>query len=141
MQLTSFTDYGLRTLMYLAAHPEGRASVKEVAEYYDISRNHLVKVVHRLAQLGHIETSKGKGGGLTLARGTRKVRLGDLITQLEPNMFTAECFNTVTNDCRITQSCQLKHYLSEATLNFIKTMNQYTLADTVHDGLFKPGKK
>ncbi len=131
MQLTSFTDYGLRTLMYLAAHSEELVSVKEIAEYHGISRNHLVKVVHRLSQLKYIETIKGKGGGIRIAEGSIKLRLGDLIVELEPNMNMVECFDAQTNTCRITESCQLKHYLYESTQNFIKTMNKYTLADTV----------
>lgn len=133
MQITRFTDYGLRTLMYVAARSENIASVKEIAEYYGISRNHLVKVVHRLSQLGYIETTKGKGGGLQIAQGAGNLRLGDLISQLEPNMGIAECFDTKTNTCRITGSCQLKHYLFEAMKNFIDTMNKYTLADMVQN--------
>lgn len=131
MQLTRFTDYGLRTLMYVAARAENSASVKEVAEHYGISRNHLVKVVHRLSQLGYIETTKGKGGGIKIAKDAEKLRLGDLIKQLEPNMNMVECFDAKTNTCRITGSCQLKHYLFEATQNFIDTMNRYTLANTM----------
>lgn len=133
MQLTRFTDYGLRTLMYLAARPEEKSSVKEISEHYGISRNHLVKVVHRLSQLGYIETMKGKGGGIKIAQGTEKLRLGDLITQLEPNMNMVECFDAKTNTCRITGSCQLKHYMFEATNSFVDTMNKYTLADTVQN--------
>lgn len=133
MQLTFFTDYGLRTLMYVAACSKNSTSVKEIAEHYDISRNHLVKVVHRLSQLGYIETTKGKGGGIKIAKNTEKLRLGDLIKELEPNMNMVECFDAKTNTCRITGSCQLKHYLFEATQNFIDTMNKYTLADTVQN--------
>mgnify|MGYP006428664883 FL=1 len=131
MQLTSFTDYGLRTLMYLSSRCEDTASVKEVAEYYGISRNHLVKVVHTLSQHGYIETTKGKGGGMKIAAGSQNLRLGDLIMQLEPNMNMVECFDAKNNTCRISANCQLKHYLFEATQNFIHTMNKYTLADTV----------
>jgi Rrf2 family nitric oxide-sensitive transcriptional repressor len=58
MQLTRFTDYGLRCLMYLAARPDDLSSVKEISEYYKISRNHLVKIVHRLSQLGYIEPAR-----------------------------------------------------------------------------------
>lgn len=131
MQLTTFTDYGLRTLMYLASHSASQSSVKEIAEHYDISRNHLVKVVHRLSQLGYIETSKGKGGGIKIAEGATELRLGDLITALEPHMNVVECFDAKTNTCRITESCQLKHYLFEGTQSFIDSMNKYTLADTL----------
>ena len=133
MQLTRFTDYSLLTLMYVAARSENLASVKEVADHYGISRNHLVKVVHRLSQLGYIKTTKGKGGGIKIAKDAENLRLGDLIKQLEPNMNMVECFDAKTNTCRITGSCQLKHYLFEATQDFINTMNKYTLADTMQN--------
>lgn len=131
MQLTSFTDYGLRSLMYLAACTERLSSVKEIADYYGISRNHLVKVTHRLAQLGYIETSKGRGGGIRLARDARKLHLGDLVNAMEPNMNIAECFNRDTNTCLITNTCQLKHCLFEASRAFTDVLNKYTLADVI----------
>lgn len=129
MQLTRFTDYGLRCLMYLAARPNELSSVKEIADHYGISRNHLVKIVHRLSQLGYIETSKGKGGGIRLAPDAHNLRLGDLVLQLEPNMDMVECFNPHTNTCRITDSCRLKHYLFDATRDFIEKLNKYKLSD------------
>ncbi len=133
MQLTSFTDYSLRALMYLASHPDELSSVKQMSEYYGISRNHLVKVVHRLAQLGYVETTKGKGGGVQITKDASQLRLGDLINELEPNMRTVECFNPETNTCNISDTCQLKHYLFDATQSFIETLNKHTLADTVKD--------
>lgn len=133
MQLTRFTDYGLRTLMYATAKKGQITNVKEISERYGISRNHLVKVVHRLSQLGYIETTKGKGGGIKIAKNAENLRLGDLIKELEPNMNVVECFDAKTNTCQITGSCQLKHYLFEATQKFIDTMNKYTLGDTVQN--------
>jgi Rrf2 family nitric oxide-sensitive transcriptional repressor len=131
MQLTVFTDYGLRSLMYLAANPDRLCSVKEIAEHYGISRNHLVKVVHRLAQLEYIASSKGKGGGIKLARDPAALKLGDLVRVLEPNMNVVECFDRETNTCRIVSACQLKHYLSDASQAFIDTLNRHSLADVV----------
>ncbi len=131
MQLTTFTDYGLRSLMYLAAQPEKISSVREIAEHYGISRNHLVKVVHRLAQLGYIASAKGKGGGITLAINPYKLKLGELVRVLEPNMHLVECFNIETNTCKVVNTCQLKHYLYEANSAFIKALDKYTLADAV----------
>lgn len=131
MQLTQFTDYGLRCLMYLAARPDTQASVKEIADYYAISRNHLVKVVHRLAQLGYIESTKGKGGGIRIAPHAHDLRLGDLVATLEPHMFLVECFDASSNTCRITGSCRLKHHLAEAAGDFIQSLNRYRLADTL----------
>lgn len=130
MQITRFTDYSLRALMYLNTHSTRLCTVKEVAEYHSISQNHLVKVVHNLSRLGYVKSIKGKNGGIKITENTDKARLGDLIVQFEPTMNTAECFDPESNTCNLTVSCQLKHYLQEAMMNFINTMNQYTLADT-----------
>lgn len=130
MQLTIFTDYGLRTLMFLVAHQERLCKVREIADHYGVSYNHLVKVVHRLAQLDYIESIKGKGGGIRLAKGAEKHRLGDLVRALEPNMDIVECFNRDTNTCRVSESCHLKHILFEAKQSFVESLNKHTLADT-----------
>lgn len=128
MQLTLFTDYALRSLIYLAAHPGTSSSVKEIAAHYGISRNHLVKVVHKMATLGLIESSKGKGGGIRLAQEPASMRLGDIVRSME-SMEIVECFNRDTNTCRISDVCRLKHILYEASDNFIRTLNQYSLQD------------
>lgn|SRR5690606_17054590 len=133
MQLTTFTDYGLRALMYLAAEPDRLCSVRELAEHYGISRNHLVKVVHKLSQLGYIASTKGKGGGIRLARGPAELKLGDMIRSLEPNMDIVECFDKDTNTCKVTNTCHLKHFLYDANQAFIESLNRHTLADTVPD--------
>lgn len=133
MQLTIFTDYGLRSLMYLAAHPDRRCSVREIAEHYGISRNHLAKIVHRLAQLGYIDSSKGKRGGIKIAQPADALKLGDVVRVLEQNMDIAECFNKDTNTCRIASACQLKHYLFDAKQAFLASLDKHTLADAVRD--------
>ena len=130
MQLTIFTDYGLRCLMFLSANRGRLCSVREIAVYYGISYNHLVKVVHRLAQIGYVESVKGRGGGIRLAPGADAVRLGDLVRALEPGMDIVECFNRDTNTCRITGACRLKHILHDATQAFLDTLNRHTLAET-----------
>jgi Rrf2 family nitric oxide-sensitive transcriptional repressor len=133
MQLTIFTDYGLRSLMFLAAHTDRLCSVREIADHYDVSYNHLVKVVHRLAQLNFIKSVKGKGGGIKLAQLPGAYKIGDLVRALEPGMDLVECFNRDTNTCRIAGSCQLRHILFDAQRAFIATLNQHTLADAVRN--------
>lgn len=141
MQLTIFTDYGLRSLMYLAARTGERCSVREIADHYGISRNHLVKVIHRLARLGYITTAKGRGGGIALTGEPAALRIGDLVRTLEPNMNLVECFNRDTNTCRLVSGCSLKHYLSEANTAFIASLNRYTLADAAaNKELFLPAR-
>lgn len=117
--------------MFLAAHPDRLCSVKEVSEAYGISRHHLVKVVHRLSQLGYIDSSKGKGGGIRLAKAPEKLKLGELVLALEPNMNIVECFDAATNTCRVSGACQLKHYLSDANRAFLSSLDKHTLADTI----------
>lgn len=131
MQITLFSDYGLRTMMWLAQHPGRTNSVREIANHHNISFNHLTKVARRLVELGYVHSTKGKGGGLTLNGDAAGMRLGDLVRALEANMHIAECFDPETNTCRLTQDCQLKHFLYAASSAFIASLNQHTLADCI----------
>ncbi len=131
MQLTQYTDYSLRVLIYLAKKTEGLTTVSEIAEYHGISRNHLVKVIHNLATKGFILTTRGRNGGMRLSRPPSKIILGDVIRNTEPNFDIAECFNTTNNCCVITLNCGLKSIFREAQTGFIKVMDKYTLADAV----------
>ncbi len=131
MQLTQYTDYSLRVLIYLARKTEGLATVSEIADYHDISRNHLVKVIHNLATKGFILTTRGRNGGMVLSRPPAKIILGDVIRNTEPNFDIAECFNNVNNCCVITPNCGLKSIFREAQMGFITAMDKYTLADAM----------
>lgn len=121
--------------MYLAARPDRMSSVREIADHYSISYNHLVKVVHKLSQLGYVASAKGKGGGVRIARPPSEYRLGDLVKTLEPSMNIVECFDAKSNTCLIVRGCQLKHFLSEASQSFISTLNKYTVEDAIRDRL------
>jgi Rrf2 family nitric oxide-sensitive transcriptional repressor len=133
MQFTRFTDYSLRALMYLGVRHDQLSTVKEIAEHYGISQNHLVKVVHNLSLLGYIESTKGKGGGIRLLKQADQINLRDLIVKLEPNLVLVECFDEKTNTCRITSACGLKHILHESLQAFTEKLGQYTLADTIQN--------
>lgn len=130
MQLTQYTDYSLRVLIYLARKPEG-GTISGVAEYYKISRNHLVKVIHNLASKGFITTTRGRSGGMVLARAPEKINMGDVVRNTEANFNIAECFNINQNRCVITRGCGLKSIFREAQSSFLNTLDQYTLADVV----------
>jgi len=129
MQLTKFTDYSLRCLIYLASKENEFVSIKAISEHYNISYEHLTKVVHNLSILGYIESKKGKNGGVKLASNAKDLRIGNLVKKLEPNMDIVECFNDNTNTCKITSNCKLKHALYNAKQAFIDSLNQYTLRD------------
>jgi Rrf2 family nitric oxide-sensitive transcriptional repressor len=131
MQLTRYTDYGLRTLIYLALLPQGRrASIDEISSTYDISRNNVNKIVHQLGKAGIIETKRGKGGGFYLKRAPQELNVGDLVVLLENTLQVVECHTPL---CRILPACKLKGILGQATQAFLDTLKAYTLADLLED--------
>jgi Rrf2 family nitric oxide-sensitive transcriptional repressor len=127
MQLTLYTDYSLRLLIYLGSHPEG-ATIPQVSCAFGINRNHLVKVAHHLGRLGYIKTTRGKSGGLRLNVPAEKLVVGHVVRAVE-DMRLVECFNRDGGRCPITPVCKLKHVLFEAQQAFLATLDQYTLAD------------
>jgi Rrf2 family nitric oxide-sensitive transcriptional repressor len=131
MQFTRFTDYSLRVLMYLATHGDRRCTVREIADFYGISQNHLVKVVHNLALLKYIESSKGKGGGIRLLQTPEQMNLKQLVLQLEPSLTLVECFDETSNTCRIAGNCGLKGILQQAMDTMVDFLDNYTVADTL----------
>lgn len=137
MQLTQFTDYSLRLLIYLARLPEpGMATIAEVAEFHQISRNHLIKVAATLANEGYIISTRGKGGGIGLAKSPKAIGLGDLVRKTELNMNLVECFDMPNSQCRLSRGCVLKGVLQEAQSAFMAVLDSYTLADAAYHGQF-----
>lgn len=131
MRLTVYTDYALRMLMYLAARPDGRATITQIADAYGISRAHLTKVAHQLGLAGHIATTRGKGGGLSLARPAASIGLGQIVRQAEPDMALLPCFAPEHAACPILPACGLRSPLEEARAAFLAVLDRYTLADLV----------
>jgi Rrf2 family nitric oxide-sensitive transcriptional repressor len=129
MRLTAYTDYSLRVLMYLAARPDGRPTISEIATAFRISKNHLMKVVYDLGAAGYVRTIRGKNGGLQLGRPTSEIRIGDVVRFAEPDMALVPCFEPVNAACVITPACKLKRALGEAGDAFLAVLDGYTLAD------------
>ncbi len=129
MQLTIYTDYSLRVLIYLGVHREKRVTISEIAKAYNISRNHLVKVVHQLSHNGWITTIRGKNGGMHLAFPPEQINIGTIIRQTEPHMNLLECFDKDNNNCSISPACSLKRVLYQARRAFMEVLDQQTLAD------------
>lgn len=129
MKLTKHTDYALRILIYAALQPEGRLlSIQEVADTYDISRNHVMKIVQKLGHEGYLTTIRGKGGGFTLARPPEVINLGVLVGCMETTMKVVECDQPM---CRISPVCALKGVFADAVSAFMGVLNRYTLADLI----------
>lgn len=128
MRLTSFTDFGLRALMRMASAPERALSTSEIADEFGISRNHLNKVVQRLALHGFVVTRRGAGGGAMLARPASEIGLGDLVRLLERDQALVECF-AQDGACSVTPVCRLKGKLFAAEAAFMAELDRSTLAD------------
>ena len=160
MRLTNYSDYALRSLMYLAIkrEPKTLANISDIAESYHISKSHLTKIIHQLGQLGYIESVRGKNGGIRLARVPQDINLGVLIKQIEPDFALVECFaeslpnhskgvkqhglsialideteSSLKFGCVISPVCQLKGVFFEALTAFITVLERYTLADIINN--------
>ena len=131
MHITRYTDYSLRVLIYLAAQPDDALStIAAIAQSYDISKNHLMKIVQALNTQGYVQTVRGKFGGLRLARAPADINLGNIVRQFEQGSPLVECFGE-GNQCLITPACQLKNIFAQAMEQFFSELDQYTLADLV----------
>lgn len=128
MRLTAYTDYTLRTLMYLGAHRDRLVTIQDIADLHLISKNHLMKVVHQLGLSGIVETVRGRNGGLRLAREPSEINIGSVVRETESDFFMAECFNKDNNTCPLTPDCKLKSALGQATGAFLAVLDKVTLA-------------
>ena len=128
MRLTAMTDYALRLLMYLAQRPERLCTIAEVAQAYAISETHLMKVTHQLGLRAWITTTRGKGGGMRLARAPEDINIGAVVRSIEPDFQLVECFAT-GNTCALTGDCGLTGVLAGALQSFLAHLDTFTLAD------------
>jgi Rrf2 family nitric oxide-sensitive transcriptional repressor len=133
MRLTSFTDYSLRVLVYLAVSGEEQVTIREISQRYGVSRNHLMKVVQALSQKGYLIALRGKNGGLRLKISPAEINVGTLVREMENDLVLAECLGD-NNQCILTPACKLKFVLSEALNAFFEVLDAYTLEDMLPEG-------
>lgn len=129
MNLTRFTDYSLRTLIYVGMFPDRLCSIDEVSRSFRVSRNHLLKVVSMLGRLGYLATQRGRTGGLRLGRAPQEIRIGEVVRATEPGFDLLECFDAQRDRCAITSQCRLKGVLHVALKSFLAELDRHTLAD------------
>ncbi|WP_261816122.1 nitric oxide-sensing transcriptional repressor NsrR [Vibrio gallicus] len=130
MQITSFTDYAIRTLIYLAALKKGElTNITQVSEVFDISRNHMVKIVNKLGQKGFIETIRGKNGGIRLKQTASQINIGSVVRELEP----LQVINCSPEFCHITPACRLKSYLHNAKEAFLAELDKCHLDELLDE--------
>jgi Rrf2 family nitric oxide-sensitive transcriptional repressor len=145
MRLTAFTDYTLRTLMYLGTHRDQLVTIQEIADLHNISKNHLMKVVHQLGMTGMVETVRGRNGGLRLALEPADINIGEVVRIAENDFYMAECFDGESNQCIFNSACVLKGALIGATDAYLKVLDKFTLKQliarpAIKDGTVKPVK-
>lgn len=131
MRLTRFTDNALRCLMVLGLEPDRCITVNAIAARMNMSYEHLVKIVQRLAELGYVETVRGRHGGVRLLLPAESIRLGELVRQTEENLALVECFDPELNTCPIVPACRLAGVLDEALSAFLAVLDRRTLADAL----------
>lgn len=130
MKLSVYTDYTLRTLMYLAVNAGRSTTIADIANAYRISEAHLMKVVHQLGVAGDVGTTRGRNGGIRLARSPADINLGAVVRRTEVDMDLVPCFDDAES-CAISSICLLKGVLSEALGMFLTVLDRYTLADLI----------
>ena len=131
MRLTAYTDYTLRTLMYLGLNRDRLVTIQDIADLHGISKNHLMKVAHQLGLSGMVETVRGRNGGLKLNKEPAEINIGEVVRNTETDFFMAECFNRESNACVYAPFCILKGVLSAATAAYLEILDGVTLADLI----------
>ncbi len=131
MRLTKFSDYAMRMLIYSATSEEDLVRIEQVAAAFGISQAHLMKVTNALTRAGFLEAVRGRAGGLRLAVAPENILLGDVLRVTEPDFAVVECLQESGNSCPITGCCKLSRILHQATMDFLQTLDRYTLADIV----------
>jgi len=129
MRLTLHTDYALRVLIYAGLKRDRLCTIPELVRHFDISRGHLMKVVHRLALKGYLLTTRGKNGGLRLARAPGDIAVGTVVRDMEQELGVLGCLQDEPGYCRIEECCVLRRALSEATNAFLAVLDRYTIRD------------
>lgn len=124
------TDYGLRLLMYVGMRTDRLCTIAEVAAAHGISEAHLMKITHRLAIGGYLETVRGKGGGMRLGRPAAAINLGEVVRDLEPDFHLVECLGG-SAACALTGRCRFNAVVSGALEAFMGELARWSLADVL----------
>lgn len=139
MRLTTYTDYALRTLMYLAANRDRLVTIQDIADVHGIAKNHLTKVVHQLGILGFVGSLRGRKGGLRLGQEPSQINIGAVVRSTEPDFYMAECFNPGESRCILSATCALKNVLNNATNAYLVVLDGVTLENLMVDQINRGG--
>lgn len=129
VRLSRFTDYSLRILIYLGSHDGDPTTTHSIAESYGISFHHVAKAAQFLSREGFVAATRGRSGGLRLARHPKDISLGEVVRKADRGTAFVECMQAEGNCCAITGVCELAGILDEARRHFYEAMDRKTLAD------------
>ncbi|SAL67395.1 BadM/Rrf2 family transcriptional regulator [Caballeronia peredens] len=135
MRLTDYTDYSLRILLYLSVRPSGLSTIQEISDAYGISKNHLMKIVQQLGELGWVETVRGRNGGLRVAERSRSLTIGDIVRKTENDFAIVGCFGDRAEgqqNCVIQPQCRLRGVLAAARDAFLAELDKHTVEELAH---------
>lgn len=128
LRLTRYTDYSLRVLMHLALNDDRLCSIGEISRTYDVSHNHLMKVVNALAHSGFIETVRGRAGGMHLARPANEITVGEVVRKTEEGFQLADC-----SGCALSPACGLTGVLAQGVQAMMAVFDSYKISDLLTD--------
>lgn len=131
MEISLYSDYAFRVLIYLALNGSKLVQIRTISHTYHVSENHLIKVVQHLVKLGYVASVRGRNGGIRLAKSPSQIVVGEVFRKTEPNLKLANCFDAEHNACSIMDSCKLRAVLGRALESFLAILDQKTLADLV----------
>lgn len=131
LEISLYSDYSFRVLMYLALHGQKLVQIKTISEAYRVSENHLVKVVQHLVRLGYVASVRGRSGGIRLAKAPEEIGLGEVFRRTEPSLKLLACFDTEHSLCPIMNVCELNGVFQQALKCFLDELDRQTLADIV----------
>lgn len=135
MRLTIRANLAMRILMQCAIHGQGLIRAADVARACNASENHIAQVVSRLAGAGFLRTTRGRGGGIALARPAGRIPVGAVLRLIESEVPLAECMAGDGNTCPLTPACRLRGALLRAQEAFYRELDTVTLDDLVEGNL------
>jgi Rrf2 family transcriptional regulator, nitric oxide-sensitive transcriptional repressor len=83
MKLQKATFCALYAVLELARDPALQLSATDIADKYNISANHLAKVLRDLGRAGLVESVRGAGGGYRFSGNLKRTTLFDVIHLFE----------------------------------------------------------
>ncbi|NKX63110.1 Rrf2 family transcriptional regulator [Labrenzia sp. 5N] len=127
MRLSQASDFALRILM-ATGQSDDPQTVDKLSRQLGLAKSHVMKIVAHLAKGGYLETTRGRGGGIRLAKTPDMIRLGDVVRLIEPDLGVVACLKPEPTVCAFLPRCALKGAMARASEAFLESLNTETLA-------------